>query len=203
MICKDELNHLYKICECRQALICPECFELCKNTLVKCPLCRKNLKYIKIRNWSKYCKLIFLYLSSYLFMLCLNLIYPIICINNENTLENKLFFSLTFLAHIFIEPINLYLIKKYIDLSYFYYYLLKSMCVSIITCVLFIIETKSHYLNYIIGVIIPFYVLPLIIGSLFINYNFLKKNLKYTNYKTLVKIIKFDVVQYIQDESIV
>jgi len=75
--------------------------------------------------------------------------------------------------------------------------------VIIITGILLIFESYSTYLNYIIGVIIPFYILPLIISSIIINYNFFKKILKYIDYKTLVKKIKFDIIRYPNDESIV
>ena len=203
MICKDELNHLYRLCECRQALICPECFELCSDTIIKCPLCRKKLTFKKKRNWGKYCKLVLFQTGCYLSMLSLNLIYPILCLYNQNKLENILTFILSLLTHIFIEPINIYFIKKYVYLDFFYYYLLKNIATLIITFVLLITKIDYSYLNYIICIIVPFYVFPLIVSSVIINYNFLNKIVKYNNCETLEKKINFDIVYCRNAESMV
>jgi len=190
LICKDENVELYRICTCTDALLCNDCLELSHDNINICPLCRNNLKFIRQRDYCNLVKLILLELIIPLTVIVVPLIYPILLLlNNNDTSSIVLFLSSVYFV-LCVDPVNINFIQKYTPITYIYLQLLKILCIIVMYFVLLVMSSEYKINLYIIGILIPFFIIPNFIVACSINYNLINDTIHYNNKKTLVKRIK-------------
>ena len=191
LICKDENVDLCRICTCSDALLCNDCLKLSHNNIQICPLCRNNLKFNIQRDYYNFIFLILLEILIYLTIIVVPLIYPILLLlNNNNTSSIVLLLSSVYFV-LCVDPINIKFIKKHINIDNMYLHLLKIVGIIVIYLPLLVMSTEYKINLYIIGILIPFFIIPNFIVSCSINYKLINNAIDYNNKKTLVKTIKY------------
>jgi len=115
MICYEDQKYYYKICHCKDSLLCKNCYNLSNQYNIKnCPLCRRKLTKKKIINYLKLFTLsiIEIYILMYLFIV--NILFPYFVVNIDN--YSKLY-KISLISIALFEPTLFYYTNNFLNLD--------------------------------------------------------------------------------------
>lgn len=195
MICKDYCEDLYKVCSCVDSVLCEDCLTITNTTNMQiCPICKRNLKIKLIKDYSKYCKLLVPVLFINLLSIFIPLIYPIHNLVNKYNVESLLVFIITLYSVLLLQPIISYRISSEFKFNHNKYLLYKSLLILCFIPLLFIFNSDSQPVVYLVICIIPFYILPNLCITLIDIIDKKNEFKNYLNNKTIIKQINFTII---------
>ena len=198
LICRDESPQLNRICYCLDALICSDCLALSHNSMNKCPLCRKFLKFNYKRNWGYYMYLLLIEFFGIFFNIFIGLLYPTIVILKDNSTENYIVYGLALYFVLIIDPAISLLFSSSLNIKLLYYQIIKCLSISIMSLILLVITNNYTMSLYVIGILAPFYIFPTLIYGINCLIKQFKKIDNYNTQKTLTKKIQLINDPFIQ-----
>jgi hypothetical protein len=191
-ICKDYEEELYKICECMDSTLCHNCLLLSdRRNIVNCPICRKLLKKTTSRDKTKTLFLFLKFMFLNLGLLFIPLICPIHSLINKVSDLSIVYFIVTLFSIIILEPSILKYTTQFLNIKHSKYIITKLLSLIIFVGFSFLINIKKRDEFHLIIVILPLFIAPGMIISLFLIMNNITKIIHYINEKTIVKHMIF------------
>lgn len=193
LVCKDYNQIVNKICVCNDSVLCDDCLILTNNSDMKlCPICRRNLNYVIIRDYLKYLKLLLPTLLLQFFSIFLPIIYPIHILTNEYNEFNILSLIITIFSVSILQPIVSVRISKELHIKLNKYLATKLLLMAFLIPIYGLFKNKNKNIYYLFTFIFPFYILPTIMICA-IEVLERKNNFKlYLDSKTISKQLKFE-----------
>ena len=193
----NNVEILYKICDCNDSIICVECYNNDETSKMDtCGICRKKYEYEYKRNFTSFFNILLINLIKYGTILGIELFPPLyLYSDSENSIEHNIFLIISLFCILFGNIINYYLLNIFIQGEAFNNLLNSFITIKLVyICLMFLLilygYEKNKLTNYFYIIIFILYILPLmffptiLIGKNIINFK------KYINEMTIIRKIK-------------